>query len=89
MEHCSGGPGAWEIGQFGRSAPSLDVDKNVLVAMIKWVEMGEAPEGVKYLDDDKEKGEVLTRRHCRYPFRNAYDRIGDPSKLESWRCEMP
>ncbi|KAK1218099.1 hypothetical protein PQX77_019230 [Marasmius sp. AFHP31] len=92
MEHCSGGPGAWEIGQFGRSAPSLDADKNVLVAMVKWVEMGEAPEtveGVKHVDDDKEKGEVLRRRHCRYPFRNTYDGVGDPSKPESWRCEMP
>ena len=91
LRHCSRGPGAWQIGQSGRASPSLDAERNVLMATVKWVEMGEAPEtieGVKYVDDDKEKGEVLRRKHCRYPFRNTYDGIGDSSKPESWRCEM-
>ncbi|KAL0063402.1 hypothetical protein AAF712_009711 [Marasmius tenuissimus] len=51
MEHCFGGPGAWEIGATGSSALSVDADKNVLVALVKWVERGEGPEtieGVKY-----------------------------------------
>ncbi|KAJ8080048.1 hypothetical protein PM082_016875 [Marasmius tenuissimus] len=92
MEHCAGGPGAWQVGQSGVSVASLDADKNVLMAMVKWVEMGEAPEtleGVKYVGDDKEKGEAFRRRHCRYPLRSTYDGVGDASKLESWRCEMP
>ncbi|KAK1219218.1 hypothetical protein PQX77_018074 [Marasmius sp. AFHP31] len=91
MGHCAGGPGAWEIGQSGESATSLDADKNALVAMVKWVETGNAPEtveGVKYVGDDKEKGEAFRRKHCRYPLRNTYDGVGDPSKPESWQCEM-
>ncbi|KAL0058752.1 hypothetical protein AAF712_014560 [Marasmius tenuissimus] len=90
MEHCFGGPGAWEIGATGSSAPSVDADKNVLVALVKWVERGEGPEtieGVKYFADNREKGEALRRKHCRYPFRNTYNGIGDPSQLGSWRCE--
>ena len=90
MSHCQRGPGAWQIGQGGTNGTSLDPEKNVLMAMVAWVERGQAPEtieGVKYVDDDVEKGVALRRRHCRWPLQNVYDREGDPSHPDSWSCQ--
>lgn len=48
MEHCSGGAGAWQIGQSaeGAAGVSRDAQENVLARMVEWVERGEeyAPE---------------------------------------------
>jgi feruloyl esterase len=53
MGHCSGGVGAWQIGQD--AGGDVDPQKNVLMRMVEWVEKGSeaAPEsvtGVKYID---------------------------------------
>ncbi|KAK1220531.1 hypothetical protein PQX77_016699 [Marasmius sp. AFHP31] len=88
MSHCFNGPGAWMIGQ-GAGSP-LDVDKNVLMSVVQWVEAGTAPEtieGVKYVDDDVSRGVAFSRKHCRWPLRATYDGQGDPKKPESWSCE--
>lgn len=96
MSHCSTGVGAWEIGQTlpGASgkltSETLDPERNVLTAMVRWVEEGIAPEtmlGTKYVNDTPELGVEFSRRHCRYPFRNTYDRTGDSSDPDSWTCQ--
>ncbi|THU92545.1 tannase-domain-containing protein [Dendrothele bispora CBS 962.96] len=96
MHHCSGGPGAWEIGQTlaGSGGNSnylmdLDLESNVLMAMVRWVEEGIAPEtvlGTKIMNDTVANGVQFLRAHCRYPLRNTYDGVGDPTKKESWNC---
>ncbi|KAJ8092160.1 hypothetical protein AAF712_008798 [Marasmius tenuissimus] len=89
LGHCFFGPGAWLIGQ-GAGGP-LDADKNILMAAVRWVEEGIAPEtieGVKYVDDDASKGVAFSRKHCRWPLRTTYDGQGDPDKPESWSCEV-
>ncbi|KAK1220530.1 hypothetical protein PQX77_016698 [Marasmius sp. AFHP31] len=89
LSHCYGGPGAWLIGQ-GTGGP-LDADKNILMAAVRWVEEGTAPdtiEGVKYVNDDASKGVAFSRKHCRWPLRTTYDGQGDPKKPESWSCEV-
>ncbi|KAJ8092159.1 hypothetical protein PM082_023986 [Marasmius tenuissimus] len=89
LSHCYGGPGAWLIGQ-GTGGP-LDADKNILMAAVRWVEEGTAPEtieGVKYVDDDASKGVAFSRKHCRWPLRTTYDGHGDPNIPESWSCEV-
>lgn len=53
MGHCSGGVGAWQIGQDAGGSGA--VEKNVLMRIVEWVEQGEeaAPEsltGVKFVD---------------------------------------
>lgn len=53
MGHCSGGNGAWQIGQD--AGGEADPQKNVLMRMVEWVEKGSvaAPEsvtGVKYIN---------------------------------------
>jgi feruloyl esterase len=74
--HCSGGPGAWMIGQT-KGAISFEPQKNVLAAVIDWVENGVAPdvlEGTKLVDGSKVRSKdtaavQFTRRHCRYATR--------------------
>lgn len=90
MSHCAGGPGASFIGQKVESTASLDPDQNVLMAMVRWVEEGVAPDtitGTAYVNGDQSTGEVaFTRRHCRYPTRNVYSGSGDPTSPDSWTC---
>lgn len=91
MNHCNSGPGAWVLGQGGNAAAAgvpFEGDKNVLKAMVDWVEKGIAPsyiEGTKFVNDTVSLGVDFTRRHCKYPLRNTL--VGkdykDPS---SWKC---
>jgi len=95
MNHCFNGAGAWEIGQTlngagGIANLNLDPGSNVLMAMVRWVEEGVAPEdilGTKFVNDTVAQGVQFARRHCRYPLRNTYDGVGDPTKKESWSCQ--
>ncbi|KAL2144909.1 hypothetical protein VTI28DRAFT_8370 [Corynascus sepedonium] len=88
MGHCTGGPGAASVGQGRAAAASLDPDQNVLTALVRWVEKGEAPDtilGTAFSGD----GEVaFRRRHCRYPLRNRYTGEGDPQDPDSWECVL-
>jgi feruloyl esterase len=89
MGHCVGGHGAWMIGHRTSAVVSLDPDANILMALVRWVEQGVAPDtilGTKYVDDDRTKGLAFQRRHCRYPMRNVYKGTGDPTKPDSWQC---
>ncbi|KAJ9156239.1 Carboxylic ester hydrolase [Pleurostoma richardsiae] len=90
MGHCGGGPGATFIGNQMASNATLDPDGNVLMAMVRWVEEGIAPEtvtGTAYVNGTKDSGQVaFTRRHCKYPLRNTYSGKGDPTSPDSWDC---
>lgn len=75
MAHCSGGNGAWQIGQSSAGAKNTpyNAQNNALVALVDWVEKGNAPDtimGTRFVDDDVGKGVALSRRHCRlaHPF---------------------
>ncbi|KAE9984041.1 hypothetical protein BLS_003192 [Venturia inaequalis] len=88
MAHCSGGPGAWEIGQSAGFATE-EAGGNVLMALVRWVEGGVGPEtvtGVKFVNDTRSLGVLMERRHCRWPRRNTY-LGGDAGKADSWGCE--
>ncbi|KAJ3711220.1 Tannase/feruloyl esterase [Lentinula raphanica] len=93
MSHCAEGPGAWDIGQYGGgelTEEMLSPDRNVVTAIVRWVEEGVAPEtiqGTKYVNDTKDLGVQFSRRHCRYPFRNTYDGVGDSRDPKSWFCQ--
>ncbi|KIK57021.1 hypothetical protein GYMLUDRAFT_46632, partial [Collybiopsis luxurians FD-317 M1] len=97
MSHCETGPGAWEIGQTlsgasGNLTPeTLDPERNVLTAVVRWVEEGIAPDtilGTKFVNDTTELGVAFSRRHCRYPFRNNFDGTGDSTLPDSWSCKL-
>ncbi|KAF2758841.1 tannase and feruloyl esterase [Pseudovirgaria hyperparasitica] len=88
MAHCSGGPGAWQIGNQAVGNATLEAEGNVLMAMVRWVEEGVGPEtvtGTKFVNDSKVLGVEFRRRHCRYPQRNVFQG-GDAKSADSWRC---
>lgn len=75
MAHCGGGPGASAIGNQARSVESLKPEENVLVAMVRWVEEGVAPEtvtGSAWVNGSREAGVAFKRRHCQWPYRNVF-----------------
>ncbi|KAJ4349266.1 hypothetical protein N0V95_004696 [Ascochyta clinopodiicola] len=91
MNHCNSGPGAWVLGQGGNAAAAgvpFEPTKNVLKAMVDWVEKGVAPsyiEGTKFVNDTVALGVDFTRRHCKYPLRNTL--VGtDFKNADSWKC---
>lgn len=91
MDHCSGGLGAWEIGQtsLGAEGTQLDPQHNILLRMIDWVENGNAPDtvtGVKFKDDLPSKGVDFVRNHCKYPLRNKCVDPGNYKEASAWKC---
>ncbi|KAF2450862.1 tannase and feruloyl esterase [Karstenula rhodostoma CBS 690.94] len=87
--HCMGGDGASVIGQGLSSFQSTDPSENVLMAVVDWVENGNAPEtvvGTKWVNGTKSVGVEYKRAHCKYPKRNVYKGEGDPNLVESWEC---
>ncbi|KAF2089281.1 tannase and feruloyl esterase [Saccharata proteae CBS 121410] len=81
MSHCQDGDGAWAIGNLEYSNAGLDPEKNVLMAMVRWIEEGEAPETI--IGTNLESG--YTRAHCKYPARNVHTG-GDPKDPSTWKC---
>jgi feruloyl esterase len=92
MNHCSGGPGTWTVGQGGTPASygiPFDKGRNVLAAVVDWVEKGIAPDeivGTKFVNDSVEAGVMYQHRHCRYPYRSTYSGDGEPLNMDSWNC---
>jgi len=89
MGHCSGGPGAWKVGQSAIGYSTSDVEDNVLMRMVSWVERGDAPEyirGTKFVNDTAALGVAFRRRHCKYPARNVYVGPGNYTEEGSWEC---
>lgn len=84
MNHCAGGPGAVRIGNRADNVDGWEPEGNVLLAVVRWVEDGVAPETIGGTGSD-EAG-VFERRHCRYPLRNRYKGEGNPRVPESWEC---
>lgn len=93
MGHCSGGVGAYDVGQgfTGRPDGVSRPDNNVLEAIVEWVENGVAPEyveGIKWVGNNPEKGVAFKRRHCRYPRRNVYTGSGNGTDEDGWECVL-
>lgn len=87
--HCSGGDGASVIGQSLESVESTEPSENVLMAMVDWVENGNAPEtitGTHWVNGTQSAGVDYKRAHCKYPKRNMYKGVGDPKAVDSWEC---
>ena len=89
MGHCGGGEGARSIGQISLGpATSLDPSSNMLMALVRWVEDGAAPETIretKFVGDNPAAGADFTRKHCRCPFKNFHVGFGDSNET-SWKC---
>lgn len=67
-----------------------DAKHDMLLALMRWVEEGEAPESIiatKFRGDDLEKGVQRQRPICPYPKQARYGGGGDPDEASSWTCE--
>ena len=90
--HCSGGPGAWFMGQLGGTAAADTPDDSMLRRIVEWVEHGNAPEfvrGTKFVNDTASLGVEFTRKHCKYPNVNKYTGGGDGLDEDGWQCVEP
>ncbi|KAI0676495.1 feruloyl esterase-like protein [Trametes maxima] len=90
MAHWCGGHGASVMGAlFQPPPPTYDAERNILAAMVRWVEEGVAPStlvATKYVDDTNPgKGVAFTRPLCRFPWTPQF-RGGNPNDARSFEC---
>ncbi|KAI0115669.1 feruloyl esterase B precursor [Nemania sp. FL0031] len=96
MGHCSGSTnGPWYIANSALSGATHSVpgfenaEHDIILAMMKWVEAGEAPEklvATKFVNDTATLGVRSQRPLCVYPKQAKYI-SGDPNLPGSWECK--
>jgi feruloyl esterase len=88
ISHCSGGPGA---GNIGGSTPALshDPEHDVVAALDAWVVKRQAPTQLiaAHLDDNKKVDR--TRPLCPFPQEAHYKGTGDGNDAGSFICAVP
>ncbi|KAF5586343.1 feruloyl esterase B-2 [Fusarium pseudocircinatum] len=93
MYHCSGGPGAFDIGQvYPLKKDRLTAKESVLLALTKWVEEGQEPEtivGAKFGSSEAPSKATAQRKYCPYPYESKWDGSGNTTKADSWHCKLP
>ncbi|MFB0610699.1 tannase/feruloyl esterase family alpha/beta hydrolase [Aurantiacibacter poecillastricola] len=88
VDHCAGGVGADTFGQtFLAPSPDPATPQNdILLAMMRWVEEGIAPDQLEAAK--VEDGKVsFSRPLCRFPAHPVYKGSGDPDMAENFTCE--
>ena len=91
MQHCSGGPGLDNFGEFGISQIK-DPQHNIYMALENWVEKGEAPESViasKAEGVGAAAKVTMARPLCAYPQVAKYKGNGDTNDAASFVCTAP
>jgi Tannase and feruloyl esterase len=92
MQHCAGGPGPTDFGQWGPTFnPALDdAAHNITVALEQWVEKGTAPEQVIARGNTDPsgagKGTKFAQPICAYPQAAQYKGSGDRKNAASYAC---
>lgn len=87
MYHCAGGPGPDNFGNIG-DPPKIDAEHDVLMALERWVEQGQAPERITA--SKVKAGRVeRTRPLCPYPQRAKYVGQGDIDQAKHFSCVKP
>ena len=93
MMYCRLGPGPSAVGGvFGQPSPDHDPKHDVLAALARWVEKGEAPETIiatRYKDDDPGKGVAAQRPWCAYPTVALFSGKGEHSDAANFTCAAP
>jgi feruloyl esterase len=87
MYHCANGPGPDSFGGSGHSNPSADPSRDILWALIDWVEKAKEPERI---EAEKRRGDTVVFTHplCAFP-RSARYVGGDTSQAASFVCDAP
>ena len=86
--HCGCGAGPSALGGGLAAAPQLDAQHDLLQALLRWVEAGEAPASLIASRTDGPR--VLRQRPvCSYPQQARYLGEGSIDSAESFRCTTP
>ncbi|KAK0373934.1 hypothetical protein CLIM01_08700 [Colletotrichum limetticola] len=91
MSHCGSGNGATFISHQLASTASLALEENVLMAMVRWVESEVAPDtimGTRYKNGTSDSGVDFKHRHCRWPYHNVYQGVGDYKDPDTLKCVL-
>jgi feruloyl esterase len=90
MQHCAGGPGPTDFGQWGPSFdPALDDPAhNITFALEAWVEKGTAPEQVIARGSYEAGGRKFSFSEpiCAYPKAAEYKGSGDMKDAANYAC---
>ncbi len=86
MSHCAGGPGLDSFGQGGPPEGPPSPDKDIVLALDKWVETGIAPEQIVATKRGHEGAVEAERPLCSYPKIARYNGVGDPKVAASFIC---
>jgi len=86
MGHCGGGSGATVFGNSGTLPPSPSADRDLLMALDRWVESGTAPDRI-VATRVVGGAAVRTRPLCPYPKKAVYSGSGSTDDAASFRCE--
>lgn len=103
MQHCSGdvGDAPWFFGGSGQArslsparaagtvAGVRDEEHDALLALVRWVEEGTAPDrlvATKFVNDTVESGVLRQRPLCPFPRFAQYVGAGNVSEAENWEC---
>jgi feruloyl esterase len=90
MNHCSGGPGPWVFNN-NASGVGLDTTADLVTQLMRWVEIGTAPEillGTKYVNDTGLEGVVFQRPVCAYPREAVWNGNGKWQEAKNWECKL-
>jgi feruloyl esterase len=91
MAHCFGGPGP-NVFLHASACPQCDAKHDMLTALERWVEAGEAPGTIvatKYENDFAPTKAVRTRPLCPYPGVAVYKGSGSVDDAASFECREP
>ncbi|MFG5408717.1 tannase/feruloyl esterase family alpha/beta hydrolase [Piscinibacter sakaiensis] len=85
MGHCSGGAGATQFGNQGGASPVLSAERDVLMALDRWVTSGTAPD--RLVASRVVGGNVVrTRPLCAYPKKAVYGGSGSTDDAANFSC---
>lgn len=85
MGHCAGGSGTANFGNQGGASPVLSADRDVLMALDRWVEQGRAPEQI-VATRMVAGAAVRTRPLCPYPKKAVYAGSGSSDDAANFSC---
>ncbi len=85
MYHCRGGPGIDQFGASGQATAPGDPSRDMLWALIDWVEKRRAPAAITGARLDQKGSPVFTRALCSFPASARYVG-GDRAAASSYAC---
>jgi feruloyl esterase len=85
MGHCSGGSGTSNFGNQGGASPVVSADRDVLMALDRWVEQGTAPDQI-VASRVVSGATVRTRPLCPYPKKAVYKGSGSTDDAANFTC---